>query len=1501
MSNVGQGVLAVAGGVIGFFAGGPTGALYGFQIGLLAGTVAFPTQGPTVNRPRLSDVGTTQSNVGDPIAWGDGRWPATGEVIWQSDLREVNESTEEGGKGGPSQTVVTPTYFQDFAIGLDDTENKDFGGVIRIWANGKIIYDRRPLQAGESSGDFNKRMALSDSLDDTMTVYLGTEDQLQDPTMQTRMAAKGDAPSAFRGLAYVVFANWQNKPEDGQRMPQSWKFECYTHGAVVDPGTREYSNAVLYDWTPGNPVNPNNDNVISSVGHVGGSEGGYVFDPGASLEVNLEALSGAIHWPALEYAGAVFVGTPGDGIGRPDTEGGPPIDQATATVILYYLPGSPAKVMAWDDARQPDIFGPGVDVFNGDTFYRILDIAGSIDFPNPRPPFDFLPADGGAAGRSTWWNESTGAILATVHRHPAAPLDPAAHGASLHGIPGFVVNPDTGDIQKTGPWTFDAGGNYVVLQQFAGFTPDEMSGPTRYPLNPCLPEGDARDTEIFWTAAYNDAVSKGKMAPGLTWPTDYPVTITGGYYRDIDHKTIETDEVELSEIMRLICRSAGYADADIQTTQIEGRTVIGYMRNTIMSGRGALDPLRSLGFFDIIESDGMVKAVTRGNATARVLTNDDLGAYFDGGTPPAARTSTKPLDLGLPIQVRVHYLSVARDLEADQQLSLPRINSDAVGISDIDLAAVLTDDHAAQIAEVLMNDMYQSRYTEVIALDQSQLELEPTDIIELPIGTESVRCRVIDFTDQSQMLRQANLVRDDPGTYVSIAVGATSVFVPPKPLIPSPLGLLLLDLPALKDSDDDAGFYAATWPLLRDAAFPGGALYRSINGGDAYVKVASFGGSATLGTLLAPLPAEPFDLIDHASVLSVTMILGTLSSVTDDQILSGLNAAAVGADGRWEIVQFKTAAPGAVPGSYVLTDLTRGRRGTEHVIGTSVVGDSFVLLNGTGLARVIQNVSDVGGLRYYKAVGVGGAVESTAVVTFVGHGEALKPFSPVYLSGSRNAGTGDWTLRWIRRGRIGQTMQSGHDIALSETTESYAVDILVDGSPVRTLAASTVSAVYLDADQITDFGDPQTTINFRVTQLSAAVGRGYPSEDAQLVDAGSSSAPTPADFAPAEQNEPVLLTAQGGKVIVAMKGSLGGRNVVGIMASDLSGPAVCVATTYDYAAGAVPDSYFFESTAPGKYATPLVADAGDGSWSFYWRSEPFPASDTPSRRFLYSVLSGTYLTEMTEQSLADDILAHQVLALIRIGGATIARNAQGNILSAPDGNAWSTIGGTTGAFSGALPSTTQLKWFAFGASIVQFGDSGMWLNAAGDGLDWADLTPLTALNALGYGTTLPTEFIDACTDGTYLLILAQSHRDSDGVLVNLIMRSTDSGATWALGYEQVLVLGDLAAGQRFTDILHLIGVVFKVYGFDQFTGAYPQELETVDSGASWSLHNVDTGIAPASAVLANPRPDGAGNVLAIINGSSRIIAPATTPTPYAGVGTSSDGQTFTILSEFEPT
>ncbi|WP_425495619.1 hypothetical protein, partial [Paracoccus limosus] len=91
---------------------------------------------------------------------------------------------------------------------------------------------------------------------------------------------------------------------------------------------------------------------------------------------------------------------------------------------------------------------------------------------------------------------------------------------------------------------------------------------------------------------------------------------------------------------------------------------------------------------------------------------------------------------------------------------------------------------------------------------------------------------------------------------------------------------------------------------------------------------------------------------------------------------------------------------------------------------------------------------------------------------------------------------GDLTIRWTRRSRaLAADSWGGLEVPLAEELEAYEVEILDSAVVKRSLTTATTSAVYTAAAQTADWGallGPGDTLDIRIYQLSALVGRGAP-------------------------------------------------------------------------------------------------------------------------------------------------------------------------------------------------------------------------------------------------------------------------------------------------------------------------------------------------------------------------------------------------------------------------
>jgi hypothetical protein len=1109
MSNVGQAALIVVGTVVGAYFGAPQ---LGFALGAIAGSVLFPTQLPP--GPQLKDNRTTTASVGEPIPLAFGTCTVSGTVIWLAPY--VTNTNEAGAKGGPEQLQYS--YTQSIAIGLAespiDAADNAIAGILRIWENGTIVYDVRPQQpadtaldlTAETDQEYANRLTASAAYAETFTLYLGTEEQLPDPTIEATQGV-GNVP-AYRGLAYIVYPNRQLQLAQGWRHP-TFKFEIYTSGVGNCTSTSQYSNWVLYPWgdqtqqlDPRSPYGTYG-NYQPLVYADGGN--GAVGEPCATLEEAIE--QGGFQprlygWAGLaEPQNAMFPWDPSIAT-NPDTTNSlyaymiynalVPSAVFTGTAefadfgICEFL-NNPGQPVWWAGAvKLPD---GTEDIYSGHGMY-VYSASGD-------EPAGFSPAVScNEEGTYALYNYVDGAIQ--VERMQSSPT-PICAGLPAAPITGYCVL-GNGDFQAANPWVLDTTNEYLVL---ATMSVSDITGEvTQYPLNPCLPAGSPNNNQTFWENAYNAAVEAGTIPSGYTYGHGYPVTAGDGAW--VVDSTVCTGlgaSVSVAEIISALCARAGLTSIDV--SDMESISVSGYSVSSLSSAADAITPLRSIAFFDAVESGTTLRFQSRGKPIVATLTTDQIGAYDGSSTsdvPPSVSVE-RTQDEDLPRQIRLKYKSVQRDYEDNEQDSPFRLTTTAVNDEDIDLPICLDDTQALQAAQILWADAWAGRNQYKVSIDQSLSQLEVGDPIAIPDNGFTTRVRITADSVASGVLRQLTCVSDDSTAYTSTAVAAQNYSGGQRMVIITPTMLELLDLPALQDTDNNAGFYvAAARSGTSGNTWKGCQVYRSLDGGSTWTLLFGLSTEATIGSVAFAVPASEYFTWDDETVITVNVpsSLDSFESRTDEAVLAGANAAAMGADGRWEIVQFANAAQ-VSDTQWQLSRLLRGRRGTEHNIGLSREGDAFVMISTGDLNRVQLNTTQIGAALTYDAPSVGSSFSSGTEYPFTGRAMALRPFSPVDVEVTPQS-DGDLLISWTRRDRLGGTLMSGVDMPCSDLPLTFSIDIQENAIPnspetiMRTLTSNTTSVLYTQAMQSEDSGEYGSPRSFRVAvyQISQTVGRGFP-------------------------------------------------------------------------------------------------------------------------------------------------------------------------------------------------------------------------------------------------------------------------------------------------------------------------------------------------------------------------------------------------------------------------
>jgi hypothetical protein len=518
--------------------------------------------------------------------------------------------------------------------------------------------------------------------------------------------------------------------------------------------------------------------------------------------------------------------------------------------------------------------------------------------------------------------------------------------------------------------------------------------------------------------------------------------------------------------------------ADIETGALRDGCD-GYVVDRPMTPRAMIEPLALAYAFDAAPVGGQLSFVSRGAAPVAEIIEDDL-VLPDKGAPA---TLTRGQETELPREISFGFTDGAADYRRSAVASRRLIGGSSRTVH-ADLAVVTSDAAATRRADIRLQDLWAGRENVSFGLGMERLHLAPGDVVALTLGGRKRLFEIDELVDTEQ--RQVKARSIDPDIF-SVPMAQPRQIAPHIPPALGPVQALVLDLPTLDASDPPV--------LTRIAVFadpwPGSVtVWRSVDG-LSFEKAAVALAPAVIGETLDPLPAGPSSRWDHGNRVRVELYGGALASLNEANVLNGANAAAVlNADGAWEIIQFANATLTGER-TYQLSQLLRGQAGSEYAMASPLpVGSPFVLLDDhvIALARGLGALDRAIDLRIV-ASGHSHDDPSALALTVTPQATALMPLSPVHAMASRESD--GIHLTWVRRTRRDGDAW-GVEVPLGEDVEAYEIDILDGGEVVRTLSASSASAIYASADELADFGAAQPSLTVRICQLSSTVGRGHP-------------------------------------------------------------------------------------------------------------------------------------------------------------------------------------------------------------------------------------------------------------------------------------------------------------------------------------------------------------------------------------------------------------------------
>lgn len=558
----------------------------------------------------------------------------------------------------------------------------------------------------------------------------------------------------------------------------------------------------------------------------------------------------------------------------------------------------------------------------------------------------------------------------------------------------------------------------------------------------------------------------------------------------------------LDVIITDLAGRAGIPATSLALTEVSDITCLGYLVSSAQGATQIIAPLCQAYLFDLVESDFQLVAVPRGQSSTWTIPETDLGLEQD----KRKLTETLSAYTDVPVDVTVTYVDPALDYQQGSQLRKRHSGTTkSLNQTIINLPFVMGVDDAIQLADKLTWLAELERQTfDFNTWKAIYILMDPTDVITFTYEGLTFIARNTKNSIGQNYAVEISGVNQDANAYLSSLSGANqSGFVHGGVAAYGPTILYLLDTTLMQDKDaaptgQTGTYFAFASPVVDN---PGATLFQSPDQQN-WTGVAQENDHIAYGFSSAALPAPStpwtWDMVNTVTLFFATTGV-TLSSTTMINVLNGANGVLIGK----ELVQYLNAVQNA-NGSWTISGLLRGRRGTEWACGSHVIGEAcfFPQVQG-GLHRLVMNTADLGILTYFKAITIGGDLNSGPSQPFTLQGNDVRPYAPCQVYGTRD-GSGNLTIVWQRRTRVSaiQSIAAGVQ-PLSEASEQYDV-VITDGlgNVVRTFSDVTPpgggwsapafpNVVYTDAEQISDFGIMQTTVHVQIYQKSALVGRGF--------------------------------------------------------------------------------------------------------------------------------------------------------------------------------------------------------------------------------------------------------------------------------------------------------------------------------------------------------------------------------------------------------------------------
>jgi hypothetical protein len=445
----------------------------------------------------------------------------------------------------------------------------------------------------------------------------------------------------------------------------------------------------------------------------------------------------------------------------------------------------------------------------------------------------------------------------------------------------------------------------------------------------------------------------------------------------IPNVTIESDDgiTAVDQIVEDVYALGGRPDTDLELSALSGLTIPAVIRTSQKLLGDTIKDLQTRFQFDMIEVDGVVKAVLRNQTTIDfTIPFAKLRAHLDGSEMPQQGAIITDIDpILLPVEVDINYLDQGQDYHNGVQFDRA-LDSYRYDVQSFSLALVENEHNIKKLCSTLLHKAEMESRAFTFETGPEFFPVIPGSVGQLVLPNATHTVRIGDGKYGLPVgLCQFQAVRQAASVYSTTGFGSISGAETPIAGFPSNTKGVILEGPLFRPEDAGDGTQPVVYVAMcgiGGGAWPGGFLYQEhpIDSGNYIGPITISSIPSSIGVTTSALASvDDPTTFDRTSSLTIDFYHDPqLASVTENELLNSpnLNLLAIrNSDGDVECVQFKTATPGIASSPYVarytVSALLRGRFLTEYAVDTHETNDDVVFCDSTLKPRRID-LDDVG-------------------------------------------------------------------------------------------------------------------------------------------------------------------------------------------------------------------------------------------------------------------------------------------------------------------------------------------------------------------------------------------------------------------------------------------------------------------------------------------------------------------------------------------------------------